>query len=671
MVRSSLMILLGFVIMLISGGVTIMSSGKFHENLEELRKKSGKVKAADINAMSAVNSAFMLGLNNMHRRKLRTGLTCATLVLMTFVMICFTSVQSDLVDKQMTLGKAAYQGFVVKKERFRTLTGGEVYALNEEYTHVHDVCTRGFLIGHPDREGFYNNPVINAVYETPDGVTKRITFDSALTFSDREPLRGALRITSRPAWFTAEDCMVSDNPPPVMIPDAAADELGISVADVDAGRAMITLASRRYPVKALFDAESLEMMRDLDGANLLPFDINGLDTVSVDRNAGHVLADEDSPRIAARNVVLFPDGRIPEEFQNAYSRLVTASTAVAMPDLSYPEARAEIDAYMERSARPVYYGLDGLAYLGKRTRETSLAGLLDMLIPLVIAALVVLNTIRGSVYERRDEIYVYNAVGIAPRYVFFMFFAEAIVYSVVGAVLGYILSQGVGRILTELDMTGGMNMTFTSLSTIYASLAIAGATFISTFFPARTAMEVATPAEDAGWELPEPTDDVLNFNLPFTFTHHDRIAVLSFFHRYLQDHGEGSAGRFYAGPPGLTVSDQFDPLANGAYIPRIRCTIWLKPYDLGVAQQLEVSLPTDAETGEYIAHIELTRLSGTREAWTRLNKGFVGQVRKHFLHWRAVSDEDRAAMFVEARALMEKGASADGTSALHATGEPR
>ena len=113
MVRSPLMILLGFVIMHISGGVTLMSSGKFHENLEDLRKQSGKVKAADINAMSAVGSAFMLGLNNMHRRKLRTGLTCATLVLMTFVMICFTSVQSDLVDSQITLGKAMYQGFLV------------------------------------------------------------------------------------------------------------------------------------------------------------------------------------------------------------------------------------------------------------------------------------------------------------------------------------------------------------------------------------------------------------------------------------------------------------------------------------------------------------------------------------------------------------------------------
>ena len=660
MVRSSLMILLGFVIMLISGGVTLMSSGKFHENLEELRKKSGKVTAADVNTMSAIGSAFMLGLNNMHRRKLRTGLTCATLVLMTFVMICFTSVQSDLVDRQITLGKAKYQGFLIKKERFRSMTDGEVFALNQEYGHVHDVCPRVFLIGGIDQDNYYRNPRIDGVVNTRQGVTRSTVFASALTFNDRDPVQHAIDFTTKKTWFSKSDCVPSDNPPPVMISSSAAENLGISPEDVEAGRAEIIIASQPCRIIALFDADSLDALSDLDGQSLLPFDIDSMDSITSDATTWQVLADEDSPRISARDVVIFPHGRDPDSLQDMYSRKVTASTAVAMPGLPYPEARNEIEAYMERSARSVFYGLDGMAYLGKRTRETSLGGLLDMLIPLIIAAMVVLNTIRGSVYERKDEIYVYNAVGIAPRYVFFMFFAEAIVYSVVGAVLGYLLSQGVGRILTELDMTGGMNMTFTSISTIYASLAIAAATFISTIFPALTAMEIATPAEDAGWKVPEPDGDSLRFDLPFTFTHHDRIAVLAFFHRYLGDHGEGSSGRFYAGPPVTGIADRLDPLADQAYIPQIKTTIWLKPFDLSVSQEMIISLPTDRETGEYIAHIELVRLSGTKESWMRLNQGFLAQIRKHFLHWRAVSDQDREEMFAEARELLEQGSGVRG-----------
>src|SRR5690606_19912333 len=75
MIRSSLMILLGFVILLISGGITLLSSGKFSENLEELRKRRGKVTAAEVNTAGVIGTAFMLGLNNMHRRRVRTMLT--------------------------------------------------------------------------------------------------------------------------------------------------------------------------------------------------------------------------------------------------------------------------------------------------------------------------------------------------------------------------------------------------------------------------------------------------------------------------------------------------------------------------------------------------------------------------------------------------------------------
>ena len=83
-----------------------------------------------------------------------------------------------------------------------------------------------------------------------------------------------------------------------------------------------------------------------------------------------------------------------------------------------------------------------------------------------------------------------------------VFEAEAFVYAVLGTILRYILSQGVGRALTQFDLTGGLNMTFTSLSTIYASLAIFAATLLSTFFPARDAMRISAPAEESGWTLP-------------------------------------------------------------------------------------------------------------------------------------------------------------------------
>ncbi len=55
-----------------------------------------------------------------------------------------------------------------------------------------------------------------------------------------------------------------------------------------------------------------------------------------------------------------------------------------------------------------------------------------------------------------------------------------------------------------------------------------------------------------------------------------------------------------------------------------------------------------------VAQIDLTRLSSMRESWMRLNVGFVSQIRRHFLHWRAVHPSARQEMFVEAKELLEQ-----------------
>ena len=646
MVRSSLMILLGFIIILISGGITVLFSSKFRENLEELRKKQGKVTAAEVNTLGVMGSAFMLGLNNMHRRKVRTGLTCATLSLLTFVMICFTSVRNDLVEETVAVGRAPYQGMLIKKDLFGRVSPAEVFAFNEKFGRRFQICERVMYIGRPGTVGNASNPGLIASAER-DGLERIVEFDSILEFDHREPLAGQIRMLTSKPWFTVGDQTGSGGRIPVFLPDRMAERLGILADDVESGEVLVTINSVRFRVAGIFEAESLDNLRDLDGEDLMPFDVEAMGTI-VTRGAEGVIAQDDDPRIRAERVVIAPVRDL--GISIATSMRIIRSLAVVMPDAGYREASEVIDGYMIQTAQPLYYGLDGIAYRGQRTRQVTLAGLIDLIIPLLIAALTVLNTMKGSVYERRSEIYVYNAVGIAPRYIFFMFFAEAFVYAVVGSVLGYLLSQGTGRVLTELGLTGGLNMTFTSLATIYASLTIVAAVFISTIFPARSAMEIAAPSEDSGWDLPEPEGDLLAFDLPFNFRPRGRVAVLAFFNRYLLDHGEGGAGHFFSGQP---VPGVLDSATKGEYVPFLAAPIWLKPFDLGVSQRLIIQTPHDPQTGLFKARIEIHRLSGTRESWVRLNKGFVALLRRHFLHWRAVSEPERDEMFNEAQSLIQ------------------
>ena len=650
-VRSSVMILLGFVIILIAGSATVLLSAKFQENIDALRQAQGGVKNAEGNKMGMMATAFMLGLNNMHRRKVRTGLTCASLVLMTFVMICFSSVQSDVVNRNRALGKAVYQGVLVREPKFTPVTPGEINALKARYGHSYPVCIRQVMPGVYNSETKTPIPPTLAITAGNGAEARTRQAKAALLFDADEPLSRSIRMLTTNGWFAAAQQNLKQGPFPVMLSDAMAERLGVTPEAVDTGEAQVSLNGTPFAVHGIFDAKSLAEARDVDGENLLPFDVAALVAPQV-MSYNIALAEPADPRVDAAEVILLLNGHL----QPAQpSEIRTVSAVVDMNAADYPTARREIDAHLEQTSRQTCYGLDGVGYIARRARVRSLAGLMDLIIPLIIAGLTVLNTMKGSVYERRNEIFVYNAVGIAPRHVFAMFVAESLVYAVVGVVLGYVLAQGTGRVLTALDMTGGLNMNFTSLSTVYASLAIAAATILSTWFPARSAMEIAKPADDAGWSLPRTEGDSLAFDLPFTFGHRDRVAVLGFFHRYFVNHGEGSAGPFFSGAPELTAAAP--PGGAGELVPALGATVWCKPFDLGVSQRIAIELVPDAATGEYLSRMTMRRLTGTQDAWQRLNAPLVARIRSHFLRWRAASEQQKQDYFAEARTLLEATAS--------------
>lgn len=649
MVRSSVMILLGFIILMISGGITILFLSKFGETIEEIRKKQGKIAAAEVNTFGVIGTAFMLGLNNMHRRKVRTWLTCATLTIITFVMICFTSLKNAVVDFSTATGKAPYQGFLVKKERFASLSQQECFAMKRKYRDTCVVAERRMAVGTVIADKKRNPQISLTMASSVDHpeIARKVELKSILQLSPQEPLRRGIDLLTTKGWFPTNDLSGEDAVQPVIISDATANLLGISPAQVNTKNILVAINGKDFRIHGIFKSAALEKIRDLDGLDLLPFDIERISDVKTAKTTGLLDVQEDDPRISAENIAIIPQG----SQVSLTTPMLIASVAIALPDASHKEAGERIRAYMEQTGTTVCYGLDGISYRGRFGRNTSFSGMLDLFIPLLIAGLTVLNTMKGSVYERKDEIFVYNAVGIAPRYVFFIFFAEAFVYAVVGSVLGYLLSQGMGKLLTTLNMTGGMPMTFASSTTIYASLAIMAATFLSTYFPARTAMHISAPAEDAGWTLPAPVDDTLAFDLPFTFVSKARVAILSFFDRYLLDNSEGSSGKFQCGKPAIGVACEKRDAVD-APVPFIRTTVWLKPFDLGVSQIMTISLPHDPETGLYKGHIALDRISGSRDAWLRLNHGFVAQIRRQFLHWRAVTPKERDEMLEEARAML-------------------
>ncbi len=676
MVRSSIMILIGFVMLLLTLLVMGMVSGKFMQNVRTLRRHEGRVEGADVNRGGVVGTAFMLGLNNMRRRKVRTGLTCVTLVLITVVIICFTSVSTDFADIEYATARSTWNGILLRNANFKPVTDGEVGAIRQTYGHLYPVAQTSWLQALVREDRIQNAEIqIDREYQVGEQIYRRRARVSATVQCDwNEPSFSGLDrfLRSQPRWFprppqTRAERLAAlernERPRPmVILPDNVARDLDVTPAELAATNVLVNIRGDEYEVIGILDAQAVDRTMGLDGRAILPYDLNSVQVLVRDA-AGTLLVPDDARPLPAAQVI-FVNRHPPLKADS--ERTFIASVGILFPRTAYrttPDAperpavtvadqRLLVKEYLERTAEPAYYAVDGVAYYGTRKRARSFDGLVELLIPILLAALTVFNTMRSSVYERRSEIYVYNAVGIAPNHVFFMFMAEACVYAVVGIMCGYILSQATGNLLTSLGLTGGMNMSYGSIETIYASLAIAIAVLLSTILPARSAARLAAPSDVRSWTVPKAAGDTLSFHLPFTFTPHDRVAVLSYFHRWLDANGEGSSGPFFCSPPQVQLQEQPSETASGGLLPGIAATVWLKPYDLGVSQRLEIFLPTDAETHEYIAEVRLTRLSGTSAAWQRTVKPFLGVLRKQFLNWRAASSADREEMFAEADRLL-------------------
>lgn len=642
LVRSSYMILLGFITFALAAMVGVFVWGRFRTNIRELHHRlQERAEVADVSRAGAAMTAFLLGLSHMRKRPVRTGLTVGTLILTTFVMLCFTSVSSDLVDVEFPLGKGPYSGLLVRDRNLANIAAA-LSPLRELYGEHHVVAQRNwagnFTFGRGQTPELAEYTIQHAVGDQGFEATANAMMGLSHLEPKVTPIRGVFRGPVK--WFESE------NEHSCFLPRFMADQLRVSDEDVKAGEAKIRIGGEEYDVLGIFDGERLGAILDLDGEPLLPVDVMAIQAPGQHGGGGYseeaTDIPEDVPRLSGQSVVITPAEAMPTKTQ-------TASIAVAFQGLDYREARELITSHLERSAEPAYYGLDGIAFYGGKFRMQSLEGLLELILPIIIAALTVLNTMRGSVYERKTELYVFNAVGLSPAHIRSLFLAEASVYAVVGAVGGYLLAQGVSTGLRAVGITAGLTMNYSSLSCVFVSVIIMLVVFVSSIFPARMAARLAAPAEIMTRERHTATGDAMEIDLPFTFNRRDRVAIIPYFVDWFENYGEGSAGEYFCSPPepGIRAEE------HGGAAPFVQTTTWLKPYDLGVSQTVEMVVRHTPDTGDNVATVIMTRKSGDRESWERCCHAFTGLLRKRFLTWRAVPNEHRQRLLERGRKLLE------------------
>jgi hypothetical protein len=242
----------------------------------------------------------------------------------------------------------------------------------------------------------------------------------------------------------------------------------------------------------------------------------------------------------------------------------------------------------------------------------------------------------GAVYERVKEIHIFSSIGLAPNHIAMLFMAESFVYAILGAIFGYLIGQGMAKIITIFDVLPGLYLNYSSVAAVASTSVVILVVLLSTLYPARKASEVATPAIDRRWQVPDPVGDSWDIPLPFAVTGEQASALAHFMVEWFEAYEEYSVGDFVT----QDVGYREEPSEHGT-LYSVQTMAWIAPFDLGVSQQVSLRIiPTEMkDVFEIILHLD--RVSGDVASWRRVNSRFLGTLRKQFLIWRTLRAEDR------------------------------
>ncbi|MDP6777132.1 MAG: hypothetical protein QGI83_10245, partial [Candidatus Latescibacteria bacterium] len=563
-------ILLAFVIFALAIFVISIVFTRFNQNMRRIRTSEVLLHETDVGRMSASLAAFHLGIANMKRRKLRTWLTFATLLLLTFTVLSFTSIKSTLQFHQLLReSQGAYPGVLIRSKFWGSL---EQVAFDYAKTHfdgMADVAPRSW---------YYTRDKKKIPVESEG---KSFNSLGILGMTPQEPRITEIdKCLKAGRWFRPGELAC-------ILPDKIAEHFGITAYDV--GRRRVRLFGEQLTVIGLVDSEKLKQLRDLDDEILSPADFE----VTDDEAIAQMMSQEKREKqgLEQPEVEIMPFEHIdPDDIVIIpYYLLREVGSPLQSVAIRFNEdvdILGQVKALLSRLSVVLFAGIPGpdgqirisvYSSLG----DTSMRGLGNLFIPILIAALIVLNTMMGSVYERFREIGIYSAVGLAPVHISFLFIAEACVYAVLGTVGGYLMGQGVAKVLLWQGWLEGVTLNYSALSAISSSVLVMIVVILSTIYPARQASLMAVPDVTRRWKLPDPEGDRWHFEFPFTVAGDDVFGLSVFLVDYFKAHSGEAMGTFYTGGAelGSMETDEGDGYT-------IDTTVWLAPYDLGVSEQV-------------------------------------------------------------------------------------
>ncbi len=603
-------ILLAFIILALTVIVTAFLQSKFEQEIKRLKQG---VHYADMGRLSALGAALGLGIANMRRRPTRTALTCVTLILLTFTVLSFTSVTANIANFARPYGDAdrppGYQGFLIRDAAWSALSDVAASSITNEI--------RAKKLGEPALRAWYlsrdqGEPLQLRVENSTDA-SKFFYAPALLGMTPEEQSIGSpVPATLLPGgrWFKEGDRDVCLLPRDILLDDATrksereqtqanageapapaktnADSttpsgppLGLTLDNAVGSK--IQIAGKTLEVIGVFDdrqwygTKAKENLRDIDNEEFSPVDYSSDQTKTSQSSQsqssaqGQEVTVQRYEHMQANALLVLP-------YQTAMDMgATTRSIAVGIKDPA--RAQGELTDLMNRAALGIFgatpdVGANGVASgplvsrLYSSVEASSYEGFASLAIPILIAAMIIANTMLGSVYERTREIGIYSSIGLAPIHIAALFIAEAIVYAVLGSISGYLIAQITAKIITATGALPGITLNYSSSSAVIATLIVMLTVLLSTLYPAWAASRLSQPDERKA-ELGEPMGDLWRLEFPFTVSGLQSLGMAQFLADYFESHTDTSVGKFYTDKiyfSALTLREAVERLNAG--VPR-------------------------------------------------------------------------------------------------------
>ena len=224
-------------------------------------------------------------------------------------------------------------------------------------------------------------------------------------------------------------------------------------------------------------------------------------------------------------------------------------------------------------------------------------------------------------------------------------------FAVLSVVFGYLLAQISAKFFATTALWSGITVNYSSMSGVLAMILVIAVVLVSVIYPSKVAGQIAIPDVNRSWTLPPAQGNVLELTLPFLMNYREHRSVGGFLYDYFEGHQDVSHGMFSTAdiqfsfvctdPPGLAKAPYDCPEDQCDFdrCLQIKSRVWLAPFDFGIMQSVDLLFkPAEDEPGFLEVKVQLVRESGEANAWRRINKTFLHEVRRQLLVWRSFED---------------------------------